>query len=47
MAVNSVGDCRLCQLVDGRLSSASLYQDAVICALMDYQPVTLTISTRI
>ena len=41
MAGNRDEECRLCQLIDGRLSSTSVYQDALIYTLMDYQPVTV------
>jgi len=32
-------DCRLCQLIDGRLASTSPYEDESVYTLMDYQPV--------
>ena len=32
-------DCRLCQLIDGRLASTSPYEDELVFTLMDYQPI--------
>lgn len=33
-------DCRLCQLIDGRLETSRVYEDEQVVAFMDYQPVT-------
>lgn len=39
MAAGDQDDCRLCQLIDGRLDTSRVYQDERVVAFMDYQPV--------
>lgn len=40
MTAIPVDECKLCELVDGRLETSRVYEDDQAVAFMDYQPVT-------
>jgi len=40
MTTMPVDECKLCELIDGRLETSRVYEDDQVVAFMDYQPVT-------